>query len=84
MTKGHLTIVRFTKPLSETIAGLSRATIQHIEAKTQRARLAHDIESLAAIDPHILKDIGMAGFDRLPPALQECVLLNWSTQDARI
>ncbi len=80
----HLRIVKFTKPLSETFASISRTTIQHFEAKALRARLAHDIESLSAVDPHILKDIGMDGFDRLPPALQERALLNWRKQAARI
>ena len=80
----HLTIVKFTKPLSETFASISRMTIQHFAAKAQRARLAHDIESLSAVDPHVLKDIGMDGFDRLPPALQERKLLNWRKHAARI
>ena len=80
----HLTIVKFTKPLSETFASISRVTIQHFEAKAQRARLAHDIESLSTFDPYLLNDIGMDGFDRLPPALQERALLNWSKHAARI
>jgi hypothetical protein len=84
MKTHQLTIVKFTKPLSKTFASISRTTIQHFEAKAQKARLAHDIESLSAVDPHILKDIGMDGFDRLPPALQESALLNWSKHAARI
>ena len=84
MKTRHSTIVKFTRPLSETFASISRTTIQHFEAKAQRARLAHDIKSLSAVDPYILKDIGMDGFDRLPPALQERALLNWSKYAARI
>ena len=78
MTMHHSTIAKFTKPLSETFASISRTTSQHFEAKAQRARLAHDIKSLSAVDPRTLKDIGMEGFNRLPPALQESALLNWS------
>jgi lipopolysaccharide export system protein LptC len=84
MTTHHTTIAKFTKPLSETFANISRTTIQHFEAKAQRARLVHDIKTLSAFDPHILKDIGMEGFDRLSPAQKESVFLNWSKHAARI
>jgi hypothetical protein len=84
MKTHHLTIVKFTKPLSETYASISRTTNQYFEAKAQRARLDYIIKSLSAVDPHILKDIGMEGFDRLPPALQERALLNWSKHSSRI
>lgn len=84
MTTHHSTIAKFTKPLSQTFASISRTTIQHFEVKAQRARLAHDIKSLSAVDPHILKDIGMEGFNRLPPALQESALLNWSKHASSI
>jgi hypothetical protein len=84
MKTHHSTIVKFTKPVSETFASISRSTNQYFEAKAQRARLDYIIESLSAVDPHILKDMGMEGFDRLPPALQERALLNWSRHSSRI
>jgi hypothetical protein len=46
--------------------------------------LAHDIKTLSTFDPYLLNDIGMDGFDRLPPALQERALLNWSKHSSRI
>jgi len=80
----HLTIVKFTKPLSEMYSSVSRTTSQYLEAKTQGARLGHLIESLSALDPYILKDIGMEGFDRPSPAQKERALLNWSKHGSRI
>ena len=76
MTTHHSTNAKFTKPLSGTFANISRATSQYFEVKAQRARSAHVIKELSALDPHILKDIGMEGFDRLSPAQKERALLN--------
>ena len=84
MTKRHSAIAKFTKPLSATFASISRTAIQRFEVKAQRVRLAHDIESLSAVDRHILKDIGMEGFDRWPQGLQEHALLNWSKPASKI
>ena len=65
MTTHYSTIAKFAKPLSETFASISCAISQYFEAKAQKARLAQSIKELSALDPHILKDIGMEGFDRL-------------------
>jgi hypothetical protein len=76
MTTHHSTNAKFKKPLSETFANISRATCQYFEARAHRARLAQSIRMLSEIDPYILKDIGMEGFDRLSPAQKEHALLN--------
>jgi hypothetical protein len=76
MTTHDSTNAKFTKPLSETFANISRTTCQYFEAKAHRARLAQCIRMLSEIDPYILKDIGMEGFDRLSPAQKERALMN--------
>ena len=76
MTVHHSTNAKFAKPLGGTFANISRAAGQYFEAKAQRARLAQNIKELSALDPHILKDIGMEGFDRLSPAQKERALMN--------
>jgi hypothetical protein len=47
-----------------------------METKTRLVRLAHLNETLSELDPHILKDIGMEGFDQLTPGQKLHVLLN--------
>ena len=47
---------------------MSRTTSLYFEARANELRMARQIKSLSAIDPHILKDIGMEGFDQLSPA----------------
>ena len=49
---------------------------QYFASKAQKASLAKDIKLLSALDPHMLNDIGMKGFNRLTPAQQESVLLD--------
>jgi hypothetical protein len=75
MTTHQPVIATFTMSLSEIFANISRSAIQNFEAKQQKARLARDIEILSAFDPHMLDDIGMTNFDRLPMAQQENLLL---------
>jgi hypothetical protein len=82
MTTHHPT--KFTKPLSEMHSIISRTISRYFEAKAKGARLSHLIKSLSALDPHILKDIGMEGFDRLPPAQKERAFLNWSKYPSKI
>jgi hypothetical protein len=84
MTTHQSTIAKFTKPLSETFAKISRATIQHFEIKAQRARLAHDIKTLSAFDPYMLNDIGMKGFKQLSPAQQERAIIDRIKHASRI
>jgi hypothetical protein len=76
MTTHHSSIAKFTNPLSEIYSSISRTTNRYFEAKAQGARLSYLIKSLSALDPHILKDIGMEGFDRLSPAQKERAFLN--------
>ena len=83
MTTHDSTNAKFTKPLSETFANISRTACQYFEAKAQRARLAQCIKMLSELDPHILKDIGMEGFERLPPAQKERALRNLSKHASR-
>jgi hypothetical protein len=75
MTTHQSVIATFTMSLSEIFANISRTAIQNFEAKRQKARLARDIEILSAFDPHMLDDIGMKNFNRLPMAQQENLLL---------
>jgi uncharacterized protein YjiS (DUF1127 family) len=83
MTTHDSTNAKFTKPLSETFANISRATCQYFEAKAHRARLAQSVKMLSELDPHILKDIGMEGFDRLSPAQKERALMNLGKHASR-
>ena len=76
MTTHHSTITKLTKPLNEIYLCMSRTTGQYFEAKVQGVRLAHLNKLLSALDPHILKDIGMEGFDQLSPAQKVRALLN--------
>jgi hypothetical protein len=76
MTTHHSTIAKFTKPLSETFANISRTINQYFETKAQRARLAHDIKTLSAFDPYMLNEIGMQGFKQLSPAQQERAIID--------
>jgi hypothetical protein len=76
MTIHHSKIVKLTKPMNEIYFCISRTAGQYFEAKVHGARLAHLNKLLSALDPHILKDIGMEGFDRLSPAQKVRALLN--------
>jgi hypothetical protein len=75
MTTHHSTITKLTKSLNEIFLCISHTTGQYNEAKVQGVRLAHLNKVLSALDPHILKDIGMEGFDRLSPAQKVRALL---------
>jgi len=68
MTAHHSSIAILTKPIHGIYSCLSRTTSRYLETKTQRVRLASLDKLLSGLDPHILKDIGMEGFDRLTPA----------------
>jgi hypothetical protein len=76
MTAHNSPIAILKKPLSRICSCISRTAGHYIEAKAQRARLAHLDNMLSELDPHILKDIGMGGFDRLTPAERLQALLN--------
>jgi len=84
LTTHQSTITKFATPLSETFASISRVTVQHFEAKAQKARLAHDIKTLSAFDPYMLKDIGMEGFKQLSPAHQERAIIDRIKHPSRI
>jgi hypothetical protein len=75
MTTLHSTIATFTTSLSETFADMSRAISENGKARAQKAHLAHNIKVLSAFDPHLLDDIGMKDFNRLPKAEHEKLLL---------
>ena len=76
MTVHHSPIAILTKPLSGICSCISRTTGHYIETKAQRVRLAQLNKVLSELDPHILKDIGMEGFDRLPPSQKLQALSN--------
>lgn len=75
MTMHFLPIGNATEPSSGVWSRISRSSAQYIEAQRQRKRLAHLNKVLSELDPHILKDIGMEGFERLTPAQRSQVLL---------
>jgi hypothetical protein len=76
MTTLHSSISTFTSPLSDVFTKINHTMNQYFAAKAQKASLAKDIKLLSALDPHMLNDIGMKGFNRLTPAQQESVLLD--------
>lgn len=84
MTTHHSTITKLTKSLNEILLCVSRTAGQYIEAKVQGVRLAHLNKLLSALDPHILKDIGMEGFDQLTPTQKVRALLNRDKRASRI
>lgn len=75
MTTHHSTHATFTTPQSETFANISRTVIRYFDWRAQKACLANDMKVLRAMDPHMLNDIGLAGFNRLAPAQQESLFL---------
>lgn len=68
MTAQHSSIRLLTKPLNGICSCIFRTTGRYIGAKAKRVRMAQLDKVLSELDPHILKDIGMEGFDRLTPA----------------
>lgn len=76
MTAHHSPIAVLAKPLSGICSCLSRMASQFIEQKMHRARLVQLNNLLSRLDPHILKDIGMEGFNRLTPEQKLHALLN--------
>jgi hypothetical protein len=74
MTTHHSTLASITKPLSGSFSNIARAATQYLEHRTQKARLANDMKLLLAMDSHMLNDIGLPDFNRLPPAQQETLL----------
>lgn len=56
-----------TKPLSGIFLCISRTTGHYIQTKVQRTKLLQLNNILSDLDPHILKDIGMEGYERLTP-----------------
>jgi hypothetical protein len=76
MTTFHSPISTFTSPLSDAFTKLNHTMNQYFAAKAQKASLAKEIKLLSGLDPHMLDDIGMKGYNRLTPADQESVLLD--------
>ncbi len=76
MTTIHSPIISFTMPMSTIFSRISRALSQYRAAKSQKAYLAKQIELLSELDSHMLSDIGMKGFNRLPTDQQESLLLD--------
>jgi hypothetical protein len=66
MTK-HFPVATFTKPLSGICSCISRTTGRYIQIKLHRAKILKLSSVLSELDPDILKDIGMDGFERLTP-----------------
>ncbi len=80
MTTLHATIASFSTSLSDIFADMSRAAIQHDEAKLEKARLAEQIKAVSAFDAHLLDDIGLKDFHLLPLAEQERLLRGHSAR----
>ncbi len=68
----------FTLPMSGTFTRISAALNHYLAAKSGKARLAVHVKHLAAMDPHMLNDIGLKNFNRLPLAQQKSVLVEAS------
>jgi hypothetical protein len=83
MTTLQSPIATFTTPLSATFGEVSHAISQYFGARAQKARLAAELKALREMDPHMLNDIGMKGFNRLSPAEQEVLLLDAIKHAAR-
>jgi uncharacterized protein YjiS (DUF1127 family) len=75
MTTHHSTLADFTASLSEIFADFSRTLIRKGEARQRKARVAEQIKALSEFDPHLLDDIGLAGFNHLTATEQEKLLL---------
>jgi hypothetical protein len=69
-------ITTFTAPMSGTLSRISYALNQYRAVRSEKARLTKHVKLLAALEPHMLNDIGMKGFNRLAPDEQESVLLD--------
>ena len=76
MTTIHSLNTSFTMPMSATFSRISRALNQYRAAKLQKAYVAKQIELLSVLDSHMLRDIGMKGFNRLAPEQQKIALLD--------
>ena len=83
MTTFQSPIAIFTTPMSATFGKVSGAISQYFVGKAQKARLATELKVLRAMDPHMLNDIGMKGFNQLSPAEQEGLLLDAIKHAAR-
>lgn len=67
VTTNHSPLARLTRPLNGVFQCIARGTGHLFEAKVHDIRLAQLNKLLSGLDPHILKDIGLEGFDRLTP-----------------
>ena len=67
-------ITTFTLPLSGTFSRISITLNNYLAARSEKARLAGHVKLLAAMDPHMLNDIGLKNFNRLPMAQQQGAL----------
>lgn len=70
----HIPTGTLTKPLSGICSCISRTTLHYIQTKVQRTKLLQLNNILSDLDPHILKDIGMEGYERLTPDQKLCAL----------
>jgi hypothetical protein len=63
----HFPMATLTKPMSGICSCIFRTTGHYIQIRLQRAKILQLNSVLSELDPHILKDIGMEGFERLTP-----------------
>jgi hypothetical protein len=75
MTMQHTMIGTFTATFTDMLADIARASAQRAALKQRKARVATHIKALSALEPRLLDDIGLKGFDRLTPDAQESLLL---------
>jgi len=61
--------------ITPAISGLTAWLNRWAEAIRARSRMARDMATLRALDPHMLADIGLKDFHRLPEDRQEALLL---------
>jgi hypothetical protein len=81
MTTIHLPLNSCITPMGATFSRISRALSQYRAAKSQKAYVAKQIELLAALDSHMLSDIGLKGFNQLAIDQKENLLLDAIKQD---
>jgi hypothetical protein len=75
MTMQHTAIGSFTATFSDMMADIARAAAQRSAMKRRKASVAPHIKALSALEPRLLDDIGMKGFDKLAQPEQERLLL---------
>lgn len=76
MTAQFSPVDSFASTLGDICSRTLRIMVKYTQTKATRVRLAHLNSVLSALDPHILKDIGLEGYERLTSNQKVQVLLS--------